>query len=171
MSVTLAAEGTELTVDHRLTNISDDPMTVSAWALTIMRPGGTAVVPNQLLEPYGPDNLLPVRSMALWSYTDFTDPRWSFEKDSIRVRVDSKLKNPQKFGVLNKHAWAAYEVEGMRFTKRIQHIEGATYPDMNSNVEVYTAGDFVELETLSPLTRLMSGEAIDHREVWELSRF
>jgi hypothetical protein len=41
---------------------------------------------------------------------------------------------------------------------------------MNSNTEIYTAGGFVEVETLSPLKLLQPDEAVDHREVWELTQ-
>ena len=170
MTVTLGEDGSSVIVDHRITNVGDET-TASAWALTIMRPGGTAVVPNEPLAGYGPDTLLPARSMALWSYTDLTDPRWSFDMDAIRLRVDESLGHPQKFGVLNKQGWAAYEVAGFRFTKRFEHFDSAIYPDMNSNTEIYTAGGFVEVETLSPLRALAPGEAIEHRETWELNRF
>ena len=40
---------------------------------------------------------------------------------------------------------------------------------MNCNNEVYTAGGFVEVETLSPLKMLEPGEAIEYEETWELS--
>jgi hypothetical protein len=39
---------------------------------------------------------------------------------------------------------------------------------MNSNVEVYTDGGFVEVETLSPLKKLARGQSVHHREIWEL---
>ena len=170
MTVTLDVTSPAVVVDHRITNRGDEPITAAAWALTIMRPGGLAIVPNEPLVGYSPETLLPARSMALWSYTDFTDPRWSFDKDSMRLRVDESLGHPQKFGVLNKQGWAAYEVDGIRFTKRFKHVEGADYPDMNSNTEIYTAGGFIEVETLSPLKVLAPGDMVGHRETWELTR-
>ena len=168
MTLTLAAAGTELTIDHRLT--VSERCNAAAWALTIMRPGGTVVIPNEPFAPYSSEHLLPVRSLALWSYTDFTDERWSFDKDAIRLRVDETRAAQQKIGILNKQGWAAYEVNGGVFTKRADYLEGATYPDMNSNFEVYTAGDFVEIETLSLLTHLDSGGTISHRETWWLEK-
>jgi len=169
--VTLAPEGTRVTIDNRLTATRDnDPAEFAAWALTIMRPGGEVIVPNEPLRPYSPETLLPVRSMALWSYTDFTDPRWRFEKDHICLRVDENLETQQKFGVLNTQGWAAYNWQDVTFVKRFDYLEGATYPDMNSNTEVYVAGTFVEVETLSPLVKAELGKTIVHREIWELQR-
>ncbi|MFN2502484.1 MAG: hypothetical protein ABR530_10800, partial [Pyrinomonadaceae bacterium] len=155
--------------DHTITNHSDADVEISAWALTIMAPGGEVIVPNEPFAGYSPDNLLPVRSIVQWSYTDFTDPRWTFEKDAIRLRVDENANSPQKFGVLNKQGWAAYEWNNLTFTKSSQYIEGAVYPDLNSSFEVYTDGGFVEIETLSPLTRVAPAGSVRHTEEWGLT--
>lgn len=166
MTITLAESGSEVTIDHTLT--AGEAREAAAWSLTIMAPGGTVVIPNEPFAPYSSDHLLPVRSMALWSYTNFTDPRWEFLKDSIRLRVDEALGDQQKLGVLNSQGWAAYEWQGLRFEKHVEFIEDAIYPDHNSNFEFYTAGGFIEIETLSPLKKTASDEAIEHHEVWSL---
>ena len=169
MRVALSATGSGVTIDHWMTNTGDAPVDIAAWAITIMRPGGEVVIPGEPFHPYGPEHLLPVRSMALWSYTDLTDPRYSFEKDAIRLRVDESINSQQKFGVLNRQGWAAYEWENLRFVKRFDPVENVQYPDMNSNTEAYTDGGYVEIETLSPLRKLDAGEAIEYQERWELT--
>jgi hypothetical protein len=63
-----------------------------------------------------------------------------------------------------------YEWGNLRFTKRFDFAENAVYPDMNSNTELYTVGDFIEVETLAPLKKLAPGESAEHVERWELSR-
>jgi len=168
MTVTLDAAGSGVTLDHKITNETLSAVNLSAWALSIMRPGGTVVIPNEPFAPYSPDSLLPVRSVALWSYTDFTDPRWSLEKDSIRLRVDENIHSQQKIGVQNKNGWVSYEMDGLVFTKHASLISDAVYPDMNSNFEVYTDGGFIEIESLSPLRHLEPGQSIEHRERWGL---
>jgi hypothetical protein len=168
MTISMDGSGSGVSIEHRLTN-HGDPREMSAWALTIMAPGGEAVVPNEPFAPYSAETLLPVRSMAVWSYTDFTDPRWAFTKDEIRIRVDESLGGPQKIGVLNTQGWAGYRLNDLFFRKNFEYAEGATYPDMNSNTEIYTAGSFVELESLSPLKRVESGESITYTERWELT--
>lgn len=166
--VTLDGSGSRVTIEHSIANCGGSEIEISAWALTIMRGGGEAIIPNEPFEPYGAENLLPIRSMAIWSYTDLTDHRWSFEKDRIRLRVDDASHSPQKFGVLNKQGWAGYKWKDLLFVKRFEYVPGALYPDMNSNVEVYTDGGFVEVETLSPLKKLARGQSVHHREIWEL---
>ena len=168
LTVTLNETGSGATLDHKITKRGDASIQAAAWALTIMRPGGTAIVPNEPFEPYGPETLLPVRTMAVWPYTDFSDPRWSFEKDEIRLRVDEEIHTQQKFGVLNRRGWAGYEWGSLRFEKHFDVDESAQYPDMNSNIEIYTAGGFVEVETLSPLKTLAPGDSVTHQERWEL---
>ncbi len=169
LKVTLDRKGSGVTLDHRLTNRGDTSIKAAAWALTIMRPDGEAIVPNEPFAVYDPENLLPVRTVALWPYTDLHDPRWSFEKDSIRLRVDENSPSQQKFGVLNKQGWVAYKWQDVTFVKRFNYLEEATYPDMNSTTEVYTAGGFIELETLSPLKHIAPGESVTHQERWEIT--
>ncbi|MDQ3801552.1 MAG: DUF4380 domain-containing protein [Acidobacteriota bacterium] len=166
--VTLSEKGSEATVEHRIANRGETEIEISAWALTIMRGGGAAIIPNEPFKPYSGENLLPVRSAALWSYTDLTDSRWSFEKDFIRLGVDETKPDPQKIGVLNRQGWTAYQWENLLFVKRFDFVETAIYPDMNSNTEVYTAGSFVEVESLSPLRKLAPGESITYAERWQL---
>jgi hypothetical protein len=168
--ITVTLDGSRVTLDQRITNESGETREISAWGLTIMQPGGEAIVPNEPFAPYTSENLLPVRTMALWSYTDFTDLRWRFEKDWVGLRCDPKIPHQQKFGVLNRRGWAAYATEQLLFIKRFSFVEEANYPDLNSNTEVYTAGGFAELETLSPLARLESGGSVEYRETWELTR-
>ena len=168
--VTLAEKGSGVAIDHKITNAANEARDCAAWAITIMRPGGEVIIPNEAFAPYGPEHLLPVRSIALWSYTDFTDPRYSFEKDAIRLRVDDQIEPQQKFGVLNKQGWAGYESQNLLFKKKFDHVTDASYPDFNSNNETYVAGGYVEIETLSPLRWLEHGKSIEYEETWELNR-
>jgi len=168
--VTLDGKGSGVSIEHKLKNVGSEQLEAAGWALTIMHPGGEVIIPNEPFAPYGLEHLLPVRSMGLWSYTDFTDPRWTFEKDAIRLRVDENLGSQQKFGVLNRQGWAGYQWKDLSFVKRFAFVENAKYPDMNCNNEVYTAGGYVEIETLSPLRQLETGESIEYEETWELSQ-
>ncbi len=99
-----------------------------------------------------------------------SDSRWQFDKDFIRLRTGGEKSEPQKIGVLNKQGWAAYLVGNLQFTKRFEFLENAVYSDMNSNTELYTAGDFVEVETLSPFQKIAPGGSIEHVERWKLEK-
>ncbi len=176
ITVTLdAAGGSGVAVHHKITNRSARYREIAAWALTIMNGGdeknvGEAIIPNEPFAAYGANTLLPVRNLALWSYTNLSDTRFTFDEDSIRLKVDLKKTDAQKIGVFNRQGWAAYRLNDVLFKKRFDVDERAAYPDMNSNTELYTAGDFIELETLSPLKRLAPEESVEHVEHWTLER-
>lgn len=168
MIVALEKAGSGVLVNHRITNCGAETISLAPWALTIMRGGGEALIPNEPFAPYSGETLLPVRNLSLWSYTDLSDSRWKFDRDFIRLRTDAETKEPQKIGVLNKQGWAAYKWKNLQFTKRFDYVENAVYPDMNSNTELYVAGDFIEVESLAPLTKLTPGESTEYVEQWEL---
>jgi hypothetical protein len=170
MIITLSETGSGVSIKHRITNLGSETIEAAPWALTIMRGGGEALIPNEPFAPYSGETLLPVRNLTAWSYTDFSDSRWTFDREFIHLWTDAKLSEPQKIGVLNKQGWAAYKWENLYFTKRFDFVENAVYPDMNSNTELYTAGDFIELETLAPLQKLAPNETAEHVEHWELKR-
>ncbi|MBC8144259.1 MAG: hypothetical protein H7X80_01670, partial [bacterium] len=136
-------------------------------ALTIVGAGGEAIVPN---EPYAShsENLLPVRTLALWSYTDLNDHRLNFGKRFTRICSDTAMTHPLKLGMRNQQGWAGWHRNQQLFMKRFACDPDQTYPDMGSNTEVYTAGDFIELESLGAVTTLAPSEAVDHVERWSL---
>lgn len=167
MTVALDMEGSGVSVHHKITNRNLWAIEAAPWALTIMKSGGEAIFPQ---EPYRAwsEYLLPARPLVLWHYTDLSDPRWTFSKKYIRLRSDEKLIEPQKLGLLNKQGWAAYLSQQTLFVKRAPFIAGATYPDYGCNFETYTAGAFIEVESLAPLQRLEPGASAEHLERWFL---
>jgi hypothetical protein len=169
LTVTLDREGSGVTVAHRLTNKGLWDVEVAPWALTIMNGGGEVIIPH---EPYRSHDeyLLPARPLALWHYTDLSDPRWTMGKKYLRLKTNAQLKEPQKIGIGNTQGWAAYLRNRTLFVKRFPWVAGAIYPDFGSNTETYTAGTFIELETLAPLTRLGPGRSAEHVERWFLFR-
>lgn len=154
---------------HRISNRGESATSLSAWALSVMKAGGTAILPQAQFRPH-PEALLPARTMALWSYTDMSDPRWKWGAKTIELRQDSGAKNPQKVGCLNLEGWVAYINQGNLFVKTVPHTPGATYPDMGCNTEIFTNARMLELETLSPVTELAPGEQLRHDEHWMLFR-
>lgn len=167
MMISLDREGTGVTITHTLRNKSMWPVELAPWALTIVKGGGTTIIPQEPFISHD-DKLLPARSITLWNFTDMSDSRYTFGKRFIRLRTDSKLKFPQKIGVANHQGWVGYLRNETLFVKRFPYIEGATYPDFGCNFETYTDGDFMEVETLAPLTKLQPNETATHVEHWYL---
>src|SRR5207253_8694307 len=135
------------------------------WALSVMAPGGRAIIPQ---EPYGEgDNyLLPARSLSLWQYTKMNDPRWIWGEKYIQAIQDVGARSEQKIGVMNKQGWAAYYLSGEVFIKQFTFDPDVVYPDFSCNNEIYINSNFLEIETLGPLTKLPSGGITEHVEHW-----
>ncbi|MCS6922867.1 MAG: hypothetical protein NZM10_00660, partial [Fimbriimonadales bacterium] len=98
--VEIRPAGREIEVVHRLTNRNLWSVRLAAWALSVMQLGGVALIPQEPYQPH-PDALLPVRALALWAYTDMSDPRLCWGKRLIRVRQDTTASQPLKIGVSN----------------------------------------------------------------------
>lgn len=167
MMISLDREGTGVTITHTLKNKGQWPIELAPWGLTIVKGGGTTIIPQEPFISHD-DKLLPARSLTLWNFTDMSDSRWTFGKRYLRLRTDSKLKFPQKIGAAVHDGWAGYLRGKTLFVKRFPYVEGATYPDFGCNFETYTDGDFMEVETLAPLTKIDPSETATHVEHWSL---
>lgn len=166
----ISIDGGKVKLTHAIVNCDTWAKDLAVWALSVMAPGTTVVVPQEeyLAPGVGPGkSLLPVRSVSLWGYTDMSDPRYTWGKKSIQLRECANTE-PTKFGVLNKRDFAAaYNAAGC-LVKRFSHIPGGNYIDMGCNWEFYTAPGMLEVETLSPLYRVEPGSSVSSSEVWEL---
>ncbi|MFM9871983.1 MAG: hypothetical protein ACKVQS_00795 [Fimbriimonadaceae bacterium] len=161
-------EGSEVRLEHSVTNVGADVVTLAPWALTIMRSGGTVWIPNETFGAHGPENLLPNRQWITWPYTDLSDPRYEFKSDSLAVHINDNLAGPQKIGLKNGLGWCEYRLPDVTFHKSYSAVLGE-YPDMGSNTEIFSAAGFVEIETLGRLETLAPGEVAHHVEVWGLN--
>jgi len=168
IDIFLEPESNKVKVVHRLINKGLWAVTLSVWCLSVMAKKGFAIVPQEDKKPHGEENFLPVRSMALWSYTDTSDPRYYFGKDFVFLKQDPDLSSPQKIGFLNTKGWAAYYLNGYVFVKKFQCEKDKVYPDFNTNTQLFTNSEILEVETLSPLTLLLPGKSIEHIEEWFL---
>ena len=169
LGVTLAEASSEVLLEHVVRNEGDAPCEAAAWGITIVRPNGVAVIPNPRFAPQ-PDALLPVRTLALWRYTDLADGRFAAGPSFVRLRCDPARTAPTKIGVACERGWFAYVVDGTALVVRSARDAEARYPDFNSNVEIYTEGEFCEVETLGPLVSLQPGQALRHLARWTLVR-
>lgn len=155
-------------ITHLLTNKGSAPFELAPWGLSVMRPGGTAIIP---LPPKAAQTTLltPTHSLALWGYTDITDLRWGWGDQFLFLRQDEHIEEPQKLGIHNPQGWAAYLNEGTLFIKNTNYSSTAIYPDFGSNYEFFTNQYFLEIESLSPLSVIKPGKSVRHEEYWSLS--
>ncbi|HLK33062.1 MAG TPA: hypothetical protein VKT29_08225 [Terriglobales bacterium] len=171
IEVQLATEGASVTVVHRITNKADDNTEMAPWALTVMKAGGRAILPFSPKQPMSKQHLLPEGVMALWSYTDLADSRWTLGTKYLQLTTEKSphARFPQQMiGIYNPSGWAAYFRDGYLFVKKVTVEPGKIYPDFGCNFESYTEPGFLELETLAPLRLLKPGETAEHTERWYL---
>ena len=171
LEIQLDDEGSQVTVNHRVTNLDSRPTELALWAPTMMRPGGRAILPLPPRAAMDKDHFQSVGPLTLWSFTDFADPRWILGTEYIQLRQES---NPtgrfpeQMTGVYNPAGWGGYFLNGTLFVKSALVIAGAVYPDFGCNFEVFTNLDFLELESLGPKVQVAPGESVHHKESWTL---
>ena len=166
MTITLPDESATIVVDHTLTNLGMWAVECAPWAITQMRAGGTAVLPQNTLE-LDADGLLPNRPIALWSYTDINSPHIDLHNDHIAIHANM-TDGALKIGFPNPRGWLGYWIDGTVFVKTAVFNPAATYYDFGSSSECYCNDKFLELETLGPRSFIEPGNAVTHREIWRL---
>ena len=156
-------------VRHTLINHNLWAVPLSVWALTVMRGGGKAIVPQP--PRIGREvQLTPTHSMVLWGYTKMNDPRWTWGEKYFFLQQDSEFNYSQKIGMMNSEGWAAYQHKDIVFIKKFAFDPHAVYPDFNCNFETYTDQNMLEVETLAPMVQLEPGQKTEHVEEWSLHR-
>ena len=166
IAVQLSSEGPFVLVKHSLENCGKQPITLAPWAITMMRPGGIGILPQQR-KTLDDDGLLPNRRFALWPYTVWGDRRLRFGEEFITVKAGAPREG-MKFGYFNPHGWLGYLFDDVLFVKRFGVRSDETYPDFGCNSEAYSNHRMVELESLGPITELEPKQTIVHTETWEV---
>lgn len=161
MEIVILADN-QVIIRHHLLNKNAWPIKVAAWALSVMAPGGKAVI----AQPACNTDLLPNRLIALWPYANMSDKRIGWGEKYIAL-VQENESQPFKFGINNEAGWIAYFNHGNLFIKRYSHDRSAQYPDGGVSSELYTNDFMLELETLSPLVELEAERTLTHEERWE----
>jgi hypothetical protein len=175
LEVQLAPRGSGVRLVYHITNISDKPTDLAAWLPSVMAPGGVEIIPLPAHHPHPgpvkpetkPSDYGPGLTMVLWPYFDFTDKRWSLGSKYITLRQDNK-KGPTKLGFNHRLGWVGYLNSGTLFVKRFEYKEGAKYPDDGCNYETFSNEQFLEMESLGPVTTLKPGEKVELVETWDL---
>jgi hypothetical protein len=169
IEVSMAPSGTSVTVSHRITNHSYFTLEFAPWALTMMAQGGRAV---SGFPPRGhhPANLEATNSLTMWAYTNLSDPRWKFTSKYLMLRQDPNNKEAQKLGMFNPDTWAAYVLNNEAFVKRSRPDATKTYTDFGASFETFTNNEFLEIETLGPMTNVAANQTVELVEHWGLFR-
>ena len=153
-------------LQHRIINHGYKPYELSLWAITMLAPGGTAILPFR--SEIADQSRAPDRALVLWPYSSIQDKRLELRDDQILIQA-LPLEDQFKIGQINQCGWVEYHLGNICFRKSFAAPAGQTYPDLGCNVEVYAVKKYIELETLSPLTCLYPGMTCVHEEIWQLT--
>jgi hypothetical protein len=162
MEIRLVGNAPQVVITHCLSNHGLWPVTCAPWAITQLKPGGVAILP-QGSEDTG---VLPNRSIVLWPYTNMADPNAQWGRRYIILNAN--MATPFKVGFPNPRGWLAYWLNGTLFVKRAKYEAQSAYFDFGSSSECYCNGRFIELETLAPISTIDPGASVTHVETWEL---
>ncbi len=166
IDITLRPDRPGLKLMHRLVNLGVWPVEAAPWAITQLRLGGKAILP----QPTGPvdaEGLLPNRTLVMWPYSRWTDPRLQLTDRYIAVD-GAAAETPFKLGYFNRAGWLGCRWDAVSFIKRFTPKPGQPHADFNCNTEVYVYNRFIELETLGPLQWIEPGDFVEHTEEWEI---
>lgn len=148
---------------HQVTWHGKEPVELAPWAITQLRLGGVAILPQPCS-----DGLLPNRNLVFWPYSQINEARLALHDDLILID-GSAAEQALKIGNYNSHGWAAYLLRDALFVKRFSVEPMHHQPDMGCNVEAYVRDVCIELETLGPLRTLKPKETMTYEEVWEVT--
>lgn len=166
LEIQLQGDAPRVVITHRLTNHGLWPVKTAPWAITQLKTGGVAIFPQSHEET----RQLPNRSLVLWPYTDLSNPNVSFGKHHILLRVEMNEGEAFKVGFPNPRGWLAYWWNGNLFVKRADFDAQSDYFDFGSSSECYCNDQFLELETLAPISNIEPGACVSHVESWDLFR-
>jgi len=150
---------------HRVENQGLWNIEIAPWAITQLRLGGRVILPQPGLGEK--ENLLPNRSLVMWPYARWTDPRLGLGDRFLTVKGDPD-QHALKIGYFNSAGWLGCEWEDVLFIKRFNPQPNNPHVDLGCNTEVYVFNRFIELETLGPIQSTKPGQVISHVEDWEI---
>jgi hypothetical protein len=162
LHISLVGDTPQVIVRHTLTNRGPWTVECAPWAITQLKTGGVAILPQSREQ----SEFLPNRALAIWPYTDISTS--SLTLGNRFILVCTEMEGSFKVGFPNPRGWLAYWREGTLFVKRAAFDPGAQYFDFGSSSEFYCNCRFLELETLAPVSRLGPGDSATHVETWEL---
>lgn len=171
VDIKLAENGSEVKISQRIYNRNPWTVTFAPWSLTVMAPGGRAVIPQEPFVPHGEsegESFEPARSLVLWQFTRMNDPRFIWGDHYIQFVEDSRYDSKQKFGVTNKQGWGAYTLNGQTFIKQHDYESDAVYPDNGCNAEFFTMPGFLEMEALGRLKEVKPDNFAQLNESWSI---
>ncbi len=168
---TLAPDSSRLTVEQRVTNESDKPVTCCHWSRTLAAGGGIVLI------PLTSDSRFP-KSYIMYGPKDVNAMFFQPVDPNIRVRDGflEILGTPKfpKLGMDSAAGWFSYLTRSnLLFTKKYPVYPERVYGEMAGlTISIwYFKDEMCELEPIGPLERLEPGAAFSFVEEWSLQRW
>lgn len=172
--ISISFKSETVVVDHTFTNKGMWPIEVASWPITVLKPGGVGIMP---LPPHISHDiqLQPTHAITLWGYTSLNDSRLHFGDKYIWIEQKADVEGPLKIGLqvnfeyLWSVGWLAYVNQETMFVKSFHPpLEMREYPDLGTQLEIFTNNKMIELETLGSIRKMATDETVTHREYWSL---
>ncbi len=167
LTIKMDNDDANMMVTMDVKNISNSKKEFAVWAISVCAKGGNLIIPMNTNDT----GYLHNRSVSVWPYTDMGDSRIGWGKKYVTIKQDVNATTPVKLGFdLNKGV--TYYVLGEDvFSKRYDARHGELpYPDENCSFETYTNNVMIEIETLSDVKSVESGETHSLTEFWSLNK-
>ncbi|MBR5371272.1 MAG: hypothetical protein IK130_03555 [Oscillospiraceae bacterium] len=158
------SDGNSVKIRNIITNTSEKPAFFAPWALTGLASGGIEFIPLSRKQT----GFLPNRTMALWSYSQIADPRFTLKDECAVLRHDQQASAPFKAGFNVADGYVVYAAGNQVFRKSFEPYGDCSYPDFGCNFETYTNKLFLEIELLGALREYAAGEQAVIEETWEI---
>ncbi|MBB6431316.1 DUF4380 domain-containing protein [Algisphaera agarilytica] len=157
----LPASKSQAVITNQIVRLRANPHPLQLWTVTQIKEPDTAVLD---IAKDGPEMPTPFVKM-----TDETPVkvegyvRLIGEGGAVAWTQQGDVH--AKLGTLGR--WVAGVYDGVVFRQSTKFDANAAYPEASS-VQVYRAGDYTELELLSPLIQLAPGESMSNTVTWAL---
>ena len=155
----------EVEVVNCVENTGEEMLHCSLWAIQAMAPGGTEELIFALRDG-GYDHW---HRISMWDYTSLGDSRAEYRRDGITL-THRALDEKYKIGVGHPLGPVTYKNKGVTFIKKFKVELEKNYPDGDVSFETFMCKHMVEIESLSPLGKIMPGGSMEYAERWELKR-
>lgn len=164
INIEMSSKDNKLELIYRIHNRTNWPIEFSVWPIAMMKRNGKVIIPFKKYKNWNSDGSIPLRSLVLWPYTNLNDKRFIWGKKYLIIKQKNNSNGPTKIGLFNDTGWEAYCLNDNLVIKKHSIKDSLKYPDLNCNTEIYIDGDYLELESLSPLEIVSPNNYLEHKE-------